>query len=165
MVLLLELEYDRVARIGRNVGRFEKELVGSTYDDSVCCSGGPSGSRGSRRRVGRGGRRSSGGWSRGAASCSGLEGIELVAWVDSEDHSLLTVVALSAVGPDRVGVYDGKDNGGESLSNIVADGDTVCIGLLEQEQQQRRTNRTHNEESKPPAKGAHGSPSEDWVTV
>lgn len=44
---------------------------------------------------------------------------ELISGIDSEDHALLTVVALLAVHPDGLGLGDGEFSNGKPAGNRV----------------------------------------------
>ena len=146
MILLVELECDRIADLRSNVRRVVEEFASPANNDRVVrasCGSRLSGSwegtvrRGDRlatpncqsgsdslnTRCGRSSRRGrSGSSSTPLGVC--LECGELRAWVDGEDHALLTVVCLATVDPDGVGVLDGDLSLGEGASGII-----VCNGL------------------------------------
>ena len=115
MVLLVELEDNSIANLRSDVGWAEGEDAWTTDDDSMFSASTSDGrirdcrcrSCGCRRRNSR--RDCSGGrccWRGSAAGCSSQELVKLAIWVDGKDHSLLTVVALSAVDPERLVALD-----------------------------------------------------------
>ena len=169
MVLLAELEGDGVSRLGDDVVGLEQENARTANDNTVVCanrSGGRlrvyndwSGRRGGERRRGGGG-----GWrSSTAGHRVGFESNELVSWVEGEDHSLLTMISLTAVYPDWLSVTDIKFGTGEGPIYIIS-ADRYAMVLVSKGLSQF-VRRTDNPESKPSGKGRQGVSKVDWVTV
>lgn len=182
MVFLVELEGDCVSGLGNNGAGLERENTGTTDDNAMI---GASAGSGGRRRVcddrGRGG---SGLWRSGsglrrsgsrryhwgcrgrriaAGHCLRFESGELVSWVHGEDHSLLTMICLAAVHPNRLSITDEEPSGGEGPTHVVG-GDWYAARFVGQGTFHVTKRRTDNPESKPPELW-QGLPKVDWVTV
>lgn len=139
MILAREAERDLVACLSSEGVR--RELEGTVHSDSDNGAGGGlrRGCGGRRGGVGGGLRgtvhrdrlsdgddasRTGGGGGSGVTDGVSLVLVELVARVDREDHSLLAMVRLAAVDPDRRCVRDGELRDREVARLLVGDRDT-----------------------------------------
>jgi len=140
VILLVELEDDGVADLGSDVGWAKREDAWTTDDDSVFGASASDGRRAcwwkrcSGRCRGRSNRRCGCSCGRGrcwwgsGARCSGQELVKLAIWVDGKHHSLLTVIALSAVDPERLVTLDCELCKGEIwVRHSVSDGNAEII--------------------------------------